>query len=168
MLYWFSSKDELLAEALTVADERFYATVTARLRELERPSAQLTFLLEASSGEYDWTLWMELWTRALRDPEAMEARERLDRRWRGDIAAVIRAGQEASEFGGGDPDETALVLASLLDGLAVQVTLGDERVSRDRMRRLSIETAEQLLECSLSPAHQTQPPTGGGAAREGR
>ena len=95
---------------------------------LESPRDKLRLMLETSADEYDWTLWMELWTRALRDSaSAQPPGPRLDERWRAQIAAVIREGQAAGEFGEADPDDVALVLASLIDGLAVQVTLGDPR-----------------------------------------
>jgi AcrR family transcriptional regulator len=149
VLYWFGSKDELLAEALTGTDERFYVAMTERLAELPDPPRRLRFMLEASADDYDWTLWMELWTRALRDEEAATARRRLDERWRNDLAAVIRSGQEKGDFGDADPDEVALVLASLVDGLAVQMRLADARVPREEMRRLSIAVAERLLGCFL-------------------
>jgi hypothetical protein len=95
---------------------------------LDRPRDQLRFMIEASAEEYDWTLWIELWARALRDPASRQARQRLDNRWREEIAAVIRAGQGAGEFGDADADEVALLLGSLLDGLAVQATLHDPDV----------------------------------------
>jgi hypothetical protein len=72
---------------------------------------------------------MELWTRSLRDDSTQVARRRLDERWRTQIASVIRDGQRAGEFGEADPDDVAPVLASLIDGLAVQVTLGDPDAS---------------------------------------
>jgi AcrR family transcriptional regulator len=167
VLYWFGSKDELLAEALTGTDERFYGAMTERLAQLRAPPRQLRFMLEASADDYDWTLWMELWTRALRDDEAAAARRRLDERWRGDLAAVIRAGQEAGDFGDADPEEAALVLASLVDGLAVQMRLGDERVPREEMQRLSIAVAERVLECSLPELDEGGAPRDVAAATEG-
>ena len=49
VLYWFRSKDELLAEALTVdAEERFYIEMRERIHLLERPRDQLRFMIEAS------------------------------------------------------------------------------------------------------------------------
>ena len=93
VLCWFRSKDRLLAEALTVDEERFYVEMRERIHLLERPRDQLRFMIEASAEEYDWTLWIELWARALRDPGSRQARQRLDKRWREEIAAVIRAGQ---------------------------------------------------------------------------
>jgi AcrR family transcriptional regulator len=153
VLYWFKSKDELLAEALTVDEERFYVEMRERIHMLERPRDRLRFMIEASAEEYDWTLWIELWTRALRDPASREARQRLDNRWREEIAAVIRAGQEADEFGDADADEVALLLSSLLDGLAVQATLRDPDVTRERLLRCALEMAESLLECELRAAN---------------
>jgi AcrR family transcriptional regulator len=152
VLYWFGSKDELLAEALTFDEERFYAELTERMDALASPRAKLRLMLETSADEYDWTLWMELWTRALRDSSSGSARSRLDERWRAQFAAVIREGQQAGEFGDADPDDAALVLASLIDGLAVQVTLGDPAVTKERMLERAVEIAESLLDCELDAA----------------
>jgi len=154
ILYWFESKDELLAEALTVEEERFYRQLTDRMEELESPSDKLRLMLESSAEEYDWTLWMELWTRALRDRSTLAARRRLDDRWRAQIAEVIRQGQRAGEFGEADAEEVAVVLASLIDGLAVQVTLGDPAVSPERMLARTLDIAERLLQANLGPSSQ--------------
>ena len=152
VLYWFRSKDELLAEALTFDEERFDAETRKRIDRLERPRDRLRYLIEVSAAEYDWTLWIELWVRALRDPTSRRARQRLDSRWRDQIAAVIRAGQAAGEFGDADPDEVALLLSSVLDGLAVQATLDDPDVPRERMLRCALELVESLLDCELGAA----------------
>ena len=152
ILYWFGSKDELLAEALTFAEDAFYERLRARLEQLEHPRDRLRLLIEASADDYDWTLWMELWTRALRDEASADARLRLDERWRKAIADEVREGQARSEFASGaDPEEVATVLSALLDGLAVQVTLGDRSVPPARMRELTLEIAERLLGTELPP-----------------
>jgi AcrR family transcriptional regulator len=152
ILYWFGSKDRLLAEALTFEEERFYEVLGDVLAEQPSPTERLRTLISSAAGGSDWALWMELWTRALRDGELGEARTRLDDRWRGEIAKVVREGQEAGEFGDADADAVAATLASLLDGLAVQVTLGDPGIDEARMRELSIRAAELLLECELASA----------------
>ncbi len=151
VLYWFGSKDELLTDALTVDEDRFYGGMTARLEGLERPRDRLRLMIEACAADYDLTLWMELWGRAMRDPGAAAARQRLDDRWRDQIATVIRAGQHEGDFGPADPDEAAALLASLLDGLAVQATLSDPGVSAQRMLDLGVRSAELLLDCELAP-----------------
>lgn len=150
LLYWFESKDELLGEALGFAEQGFYEGLTDRLLLLERPAERLRLLIEASVYDYDWTLWMELWTRALRDDRTAETRRRLDERWRNEIEREIAAGQAAGEFAEHDPpDRVAAILASLLDGLAVQATLGDPGFPPNRIRELTVEIAERLLEAEL-------------------
>ena len=92
---------------------------------------------------------MELWARALRDPELAATRAELDGRWRRTIAEVVRYGQERGEFGAADPEEFAVLLASLLDGLAVQIALRDMEVTPDRVRELALKLAERELGCEL-------------------
>jgi AcrR family transcriptional regulator len=150
VLYWFESRDELLAEALTFAEETFAERLRARLAYLDCPSERLVALIESSvGGDDNWTLWIELWSRALHDPQLAQARQRLDDHWRAQIAEVVAEGQRAGDFAGPDPDRAALELAALMDGLAVQVALGDTVVSPALMRATCIEVAERLLETEL-------------------
>ncbi len=99
-------------------------------------------------GLNDYTLWMEIWVRARRDPTVRRSYFRLDRRQRGLIADIVREGQEAGEFSVDvDPDEFALVLSGLLDGLGVQVTLGQPDVSPARMVDRCLTLASSELGC---------------------
>jgi AcrR family transcriptional regulator len=152
VLYWFESRDDLLAEALTFAEESFYDELESRLGERGSASEKLVELISSSGAGDDWVLWMELWTRSFRDPAMGEARQRLDDRWRERIAAIVREGQGAGEFAGPNPERVALELAALIDGLAVQVTLGDGVVTADVMRSTCVEVAERLLEAQLPMA----------------
>ncbi len=159
VLYWFGSKEELLAEALMWEDDLFYADVTERLAEGYSPAERLALLIEAASLGGGWTLWMELWSRALRDPQAAEARENGDLRWREAIAEVVRDGCESGDFEEVDPDQVALTLSALLDGLAVQVTLGDSEVTAARMNQIGRTMAERLVSCQVpeSPSRWLAP-----------
>ena len=154
VMYYFESKDRLLTEALTFTDDRFYSQTFNELTNLDTAREQLTLLIEescpASRGDSeladDWALWIELWSRGLRDPEAAKKRAALDRRWRWTIADVVRSGQRSGEFGDVDADEFSLHLASLIDGLALQVALEDEEVTSKRMRDLCIDFARRALD----------------------
>lgn len=148
VLYWFSSKDELLAEALTFSDDRFYDTLTQELEGLPSASERLARLVELwpSDGDGETVLWMELWVRALRDPRLAETRERLDRRWRDALADVLREGQATGEFGGDDADDLALLLGALMDGYAIQLALGDPAVTTDLVRRHCLQLAIRGVE----------------------
>lgn len=161
ILYYFDSKDRVLSEALTFANDRFYLRMSREIRRLPSAKDQLTRLIELSTPGYlpgeerldsEWALWIEVWTRALRDPEMAKDREALDKRWRASIADIIRTGQASGEFPPGDADEMALRLGALIDGLAIQVILNDSEVSAARMRRACLEMAAREIGFELEPA----------------
>jgi AcrR family transcriptional regulator len=147
VLYWFATKDELLTEALAFSDDRFYAELSDRLAELASARARLERLVEVwpAEGDSETVLWMELWVRALRDPQLARTRERLDRRWREAIADIVRDGQASGEFGPADADDLALLLGALMDGFAIQLALGDPAVTTDTVRRHCLELVESRL-----------------------
>jgi AcrR family transcriptional regulator len=147
VMYYFESKDRLLTEALTFSEDRFYLEAFNKLTALPSARDQLGHLIESSVPPEadDWPLWIELWSRGLRDPEAAKKRSALDRRWRWTIADIVRSGQRTGEFGDVDADDFALRLASLIDGLALQVVLEDEEVTGERMRRVCLDFARREL-----------------------
>jgi AcrR family transcriptional regulator len=147
VLYWFPTKDELLAEALQFSDDRFYAGLTEELATLGSAGERLGRLIELwpAEGDAETTLWMELWVRALRDPQLAKTRERLDRRWREAIADIVRDGQADGEFGDADADDVALFLSALMDGFAIQLALGDPAVTADTVKRHCLALAEARL-----------------------
>lgn len=152
ILYYFESKQELLREALTFAEERFYDEVEGELTRIPSARDRLVWLVETclEAGDYDAVLWIELWPHALRVDEVAAVRETLDRRWRGTLASIVREGQRRGEFVGGDPDEIAVLIASLLDGLMIQIALEDSTVTPDRARQMCFAVLEQELGCALT------------------
>ena len=72
ILYYFESKDRLLEEAVDQTDREFYERLSEGQERHERASDKLVHLIEETSlgpgGLSDWTLWMEIWVRARRDP----------------------------------------------------------------------------------------------------
>ncbi len=152
ILYYFASKAELLKEALTSAEERFYEELDQDLEALESARDRLVQVVDSGVGEgdYDAALWMEVWSKSLRDGELAGTRAELDRRWRRTIAEIVRYGQERGEFGPADSEQFAILLASLLDGLAVQIALHDEEVTPELVRELSLRFAERELGCELT------------------
>ena len=143
VLYWFPTKDELLAEALVFSDDRFYDSLTSELEGFGTATDRLSRLVELwpAEGDGETVLWMELWVRALRDPKLAATRERLDRRWREAIADGVRGGQASGEFGGDDADDLALLLGAVMDGYAIQLALGDPAVTTDVVRRHCLRLA---------------------------
>jgi transcriptional regulator BetI-like protein len=96
---------------------------------------------------------MEMWVRARRDPAVRDTYFRLDRRQRGLIADIVREGQASGEFDrDADPDDFAVVLSGLMDGLGVQVTLGQPDVTAERMVDRCLALASVELGCELEPS----------------
>jgi AcrR family transcriptional regulator len=152
VLYYFATKAELLKEALTSAEERYYEELERELIGIESARERLVLIVAggAGDGDYDASLWMELWAKALSDPDLAATRADLDGRWRQAIAAVVAYGQERGEFApDADPDEFAVLLASLLDGLSVQIALKDAEVTPERVRELALVFAGRELDCEL-------------------
>jgi AcrR family transcriptional regulator len=154
VIYYFDTRDRLLAQALAFSEEQFYEESARDLATIPSAREQLVHLLRQScaTGSYNdlewrdgWLLWLDLWARAPRDPEVARDRQQLDRRWRETIAGVVRLGHEQGEFGPVDPGDFSLRLAALIDGLAIQVVLGDPEVSPARMLDLCTASAASEL-----------------------
>jgi AcrR family transcriptional regulator len=158
ILYYFESKDRLFEEVVDQSDREFYGRLTEGQALHERASEKLVHLIEETSrgpGEIsDYTLWMELWVRARRDRLVRRNYFRLNRRERSLIADIVREGQESGEFSpDADPDEFALALSALMDGLGVQVTLGQPDVTAERMVARCLALASSELGCELRAAN---------------
>lgn len=145
ILYWFDGKESLLAQALALREQEFHDRYTVKIESTESASDQLRILVEAMLHHYDWALWMELCVLALRDEAAAAERDRLDRRWRAALRAVIRHGQDRGEFVVGDADETMFVLAALLDGMTPLLAMKARGVTPERVQRTWLAEASRLL-----------------------
>jgi AcrR family transcriptional regulator len=161
ILYYFESKDRLLVEALTFANDQFYLRLSREIRKTESARTQLERLIELSVPgllpEYgfldEWALWVEIWVRALRDPEMAKEHEVLNRRWRRSIADIVRHGRSTGEFPDGmDADELGTQIGALIDGLAIQVLMDHGDVSPQDMLRVSREVSSKLIGFALEPA----------------
>lgn len=145
VLYHFGSLAGALAEALTYLEDTFYADLEAELDGVTGTVERLRLLAELAAGSGpavgDWTLWLEIWVRALRDESAARARESLDQRWRSLLRSLIEDGRREGVFHPADVEATTLRLASLMDGLAIQLALRDASMTVDRFQRLWIDAA---------------------------
>jgi AcrR family transcriptional regulator len=161
ILYYFESKDRLLEEAVDRTDREFYGRMLEGQERHERAGEKLVHMIEETSfgpgGLNDWTLWMDVWVRARRDESVRHNYFRLDRRQRGLIAEIVREGQASGEFNEeADPDDFALSLSGLMDGLGVQVTLGQPDVTPERMIDRCLALASTELGCQLRPSANVQ------------
>ena len=140
VLYHFRSLAGALDAALTLLEDEFYDDLARDLQEQVGPVERLRHMADLGAGlgpaVGDWRLWLELWVRALHDPDARETRESLDRRWRAALREVIAEGVAAGDFDPVDADAAAIRLASLMDGLAIQLALEDPDMTPERLADL--------------------------------
>ncbi len=152
VIYYFKTKDQLLTEAIKYLDNAWYADGQRRMAELPTAAARIEEIVAMSclpeadtEPKSSWALWLDFWALAAHNPEVARLRQRDDERWRDIICSLVRAGQEAGEFRDLDPDNFAVLLCSLLDGVAIQIGLRDPVVDPARAFELCmLFIADQL------------------------
>jgi AcrR family transcriptional regulator len=152
VIYYFKTKDQLLTEAIRYLDNLWYADGQRRMAELPTAAegieeiVAMSCLPEADTEpRSSWRLWLDFWALAACNTEVAGLRQKDDERWREMIGAVVRSGQEAGEFRELDPDNFAILLCSLLDGLAIQIALDDPVVDPERAFQLCMRFIAQQL-----------------------
>jgi AcrR family transcriptional regulator len=167
VIYYFGTKDSLLTEALRFSEDLFYAEVAGRLAGIADARGKLEDLVRYSCtiGERgmpgSWVLWVDLWAQAVRHPDVARHREELDQRWRRQIEDIVREGQATGEFTPLDPERFTVMFSSLLDGLIVQLVLGDSHVTQE----LAIDLCMSLAAGQLGFDWTAEPQSRGRARR---
>ena len=157
VIYYFQTKDNLLTEAIRLAEDRWFEQGVRRMQAVPDAVGRLEEIvtwicLPLPDNEFPdpWTLWIDLWARSLRHREVARVREEFDGRWRGAIARAVTDGQAEGVFGPADATEFAIALLALLDGLAVQVALGDPAVGSAFALRVAMGFAAGALDFTWS------------------
>jgi AcrR family transcriptional regulator len=151
VFYHFATKNGLLVEALEYAVDRDLK----RLDEVRATGVTATESLKRMLSSYGptgtasgWTLWIDAWAMAQREPSIRQALGRLDDRWRSALVVAIEEGVHAGDFVCTSPSASVARIGALLDGLSVAV-LVYESVSRADLRRWVREAA--AAELGLTP-----------------
>jgi AcrR family transcriptional regulator len=152
VMYHFKTKDHLLAEAMRSAENRWYAEgarrtsgLSSAVKRLEAVIAMTFLPAEGNESGESWSVWLDLWAAAVRQPEVRRVREEFDEHWRETIRTIVREGRTSGEFKDIDADDFAVAFSALLDGLAIQVALEDSAVPPERAVELSLDYAAAQL-----------------------
>jgi len=158
VVYWFGSREELLKAALIADEEKFAIELGRRLAAVAGARARMRLLIEETVADDDLSLWIELWALSLHDEDSAGERRRLDDVWRALIAALIEEGVAEGVFEPIlAPPEAAVAVASMLDGLSVQATLGDPAVPAERIEAMALAQVSAIVGCRLD---ETDPEAG--------
>ena len=145
--YHFDSKELLLAEALRYAAEQDIARLEQELEQAPTALAKLDAMFAfdlPEAGEPSWTLWIDGWGEAIRNPAMRRISHDLDLAWKDRLRAIILAGVANGEFTCPDAEGAAWRLSSLLDGLGVQFTVHDAVTRTQLLRHMRTAAALEL------------------------
>jgi AcrR family transcriptional regulator len=145
--HYFADWDQLRREAFLAFSREQLAQVSAPVRDAPPLQALEGFLQGClpSGPDDDWTLWLDAWDEALRDPELARIYLDADAQWRAMLAAVIRRGVAAGDFRCPAPDRAARQLFSLVMGQANDLLLQPSEQTAERALDEVMEVAGLLL-----------------------
>jgi AcrR family transcriptional regulator len=146
VIYYFASKGQLFGEAVADADAAFYARLLPELASLDSGIDRLARLIVRSSAS-EWPLWMDTWLLARQHPELREAEMTFETSWCNVIADAIRQGVSRGEFHAVAPDDVALRISALTEGLAIHMVLGHPGRTREHYVEMLMKTAAAELGC---------------------
>ena len=93
-----------------------------------------------------WLLWMQFWRAALSDDQLMTESAEVARGWRTLVRQAVDDGVAARDFViAGTSEEAAASLVALVDGLSLQVLVGDRRMRSARATSAAIGSARRIL-----------------------
>ena len=129
--YHFATRELLLAEAL----EHSFETAGEVSDPEGDPVTRLRSMVESclplpGEQERDWVLWVELWLRAVRQPELRPTAAKLY----ANMHEWFREAIEEGEFGAVDAGAIADRTLALIDGFGVRALLGDPAMPIERAR----------------------------------
>ncbi|HEV8192837.1 MAG TPA: TetR family transcriptional regulator C-terminal domain-containing protein [Ktedonobacterales bacterium] len=152
VVHYFRDKESVLEAALLDKITDTGIAFRAALAGAQSAWERLERLVEASVPAADevrdeWRLWLTFWGEATRNERLRAVSERQHQRWTRFLARILRDGVAAGEFAPLNPEATATQIAALIDGLAVQATLGNPALPPARMCELGLDA----LHCLLPP-----------------
>ena len=150
IVHYFGDKDSMLEAALLDKVQDTGIAFRAALAGARSPWEKLVRLVNASLPETDevrdeWRLWLTFWGEVTRNERLRAVSERQHRRWTRFLARIIVEGCDSGEFTRVDPQTTAIQIAALIDGLAIQTTLQNPALSPTQMRQICLMGIYQLL-----------------------
>ncbi|WP_432150084.1 TetR family transcriptional regulator C-terminal domain-containing protein [Streptomyces sp. bgisy029] len=124
--YHFPGRDELLEAAVRWCMDEDTRRRAAATEGTVHAGDELRLLLDLQTPRTEqqrrqWCVWLDLWAEAARSTTVGQLHREYYRQWRTTVAGVIRRGVEQGAFRPVDPDNAALTLTALIDGLASQV-----------------------------------------------
>ena len=150
VMYYFTSKEHILLEALAWREHEDNEHARALLRKIDgawrRLGRFIGLYLPTTPVNPAWLLWIEAWARAPHHPEVGQFLDELMRPWREILAEIIESGVREGAF---DPPaemgEFTIRFCALLDGLAMTHLRQMPNLSRKRVAEFAMNAARAEL-----------------------
>jgi len=148
--YHFPTLDQLIVEALREASRRFTEEVIDKANS-DRPAIErLHFLLDHALPDGGdsvsvWRLWLDYWGRAVRNPNLAALQTERYHEMRSLIEHIIRDGIARGEFRPLNALDASIEIVALLDGVGLQVAIGDDTMSLERAHAILRAAVARLL-----------------------
>ncbi len=145
--YYFDSKEALLTEAFRFQQEQSLERRNNLIDPADDPVTRLRtlargYLPTTQESVRAWRVWVELWVSALGDSSLSSLNDTYYGAWRRTVLTAVQEGKAQGLLRVGDPAMFADVFVGMLDGLAIQVLIGSQDMTAERMR----ETCEEFLD----------------------
>jgi AcrR family transcriptional regulator len=159
VMYYFTSKEHILLEALAWQEHQdsarcqaALARVTGAWRQLER---FVELFLPATHPDPSWILWLEAWARAPHNRQVSRFLEELLNPWRDTLADIVARGVAEGAFvAPAEIGDFTRRFIAVLDGLAIQRLQHMQGSSRKHLTELALYAAR----LELAPGTQRSPP----------
>ncbi len=147
--YYFSTRQELLRNALVFSEERWDQAINAEIEGLDTGAAMVERVLLASVDpttqfREQRALWNEVWSTLRFDDDLRPLVDRYYRAWIDRIIELVEEGREDGSVAASVvPEDAGRRLAAAADGFDSQIYL--DLVDRDGARRLLLGAIEREL-----------------------
>jgi len=150
VMYYFTSKEHILLEALAWQDNRDFIRTRAAVESAKGAWRQLErfvgLYLPAGPADPTWILWIEAWARAPHNRQVSQFLEDLFSPWREALAAIVTGGIDEGVFAPSEViDDFTIRFTAMLDGFALLRLRHMHKPSRKRLVELAMTTARAEL-----------------------
>jgi AcrR family transcriptional regulator len=150
VMYYFTSKEHILLEALAWREHEDTRRRRASLRKIDGAWRQLgrfvDLYLPTSPVDPSWLLWIEAWARAPHNADVSRFLDELMVPWREDLAQIVERGAQRGVFEPPDAiGDFTIRFCALLDGLGIFHLRQMPSLPRHRVTGLAMDAARAEL-----------------------
>lgn len=155
--HYFSSREGLLLATLEHVAEEMRRFVDAEIEAAPTPRAKIEAYIRGSSPANPlirdgWTVWLEYWAAAIREPKLADFHARRYAWWREKLIGIIRDGIDDGSFKPVAVKDMVHRLIGMVDGISIQASLRDPLLPADDFERLVLDFVRDNLYTSPTPS----------------